>query len=100
MIALGGGEDMGSVQRRIRTHIEVIRLRGIEHVVDRLGIRTSNRSGWQTGVLVRVIRRIDCQMPIEDSLEFEIAHGIFDGGAGLQRHAFLDTVEIEAGDDW
>ena len=98
MIAIGGGKNMGSVQRRIRTHIEVIRLRGIEHVVDRLGIRTSNRSGWQTGVLVRVIRRIDRQVAIQHALEFEIAYGVLYRRTSLQQHAFVNAVDIEAGD--
>ena len=89
---------MRVIQFRTRTHEQVIRFRRIEHHIERSGIRTADRSGRKARVLIRVIRRIDRQMAIEDTLEFEIPHGIFDGRTSLQEHAFLDAVQVQTGD--
>ena len=89
---------MGVIQFRAGAHEEVVRLGCIEDHIDGLGSRTTDGSGWQAGMLIGVIGRINRQMAIEDTLEFEIAYGVLDSGAGLEQHAFVDTVEIEAGD--
>ena len=89
---------MGVIQFRAGAHEEIIRLGCIEDHIDGLGSRTTDGSGWQTGMLIGVIGRINRQMAIEDALEFEITYGVLDGRAGLEQHAFVDTVEIEAGD--
>ena len=76
-------EDMGIIQFGAGAHIEIVGFRGIEHHIERLGSRAADRSGRQTGILIGIIGRIDVEMAIEDALEFEVSHGIFDGRTGL-----------------
>ena len=38
-------------------------------------------------------------MLVEDALEGEVADGILHGGVGLEEHALLQTVEVDAGNE-
>ena len=99
MTAEGGREDMRIVEGRVGAHKQVIGLRRIEHHIEGRGSRTTNRSRRKTRILIGVVRRIQLEVRIEHTAQFEIAYGIHNRRVSLKEHAFLDAVEVEAGDD-
>ena len=99
MIAVRRREDVGVIEGRVGAHEQVVRFGRIEYHVECLGSRTAYRSGRQTRVFIGVVRRIDSQMAVKNTSEFEIADRVFDGRTGLEQHAFTNAVEVKAGNE-
>ena len=78
----------------IGAHIEVVALLIIEYGIEDGSRHAADRSGWESGIPVGVVRRFGLEMAVGDASQGEIAYGKDDGRAGLQQHAFAQAIDI------
>ena len=99
MRTVGSGEDVRAREIRVGAHIEVVGLGRIQHKINGLAVRAADRSRGQPAVFVRIVRRVNLQMSLEHAAHLEVAGGVDNRGTRLQEHTFVQSVEVEAGDD-
>ena len=78
-------------------HIDVIMLGMVQHSIqtDRRG--DADGAGGQAGIAVGVVGRVDSEVFIGDPAQPEVLQCKLYGGVGLQWHAGMETVDVQAG---
>ena len=96
---------MSAAEILLGTHVEIIVMHMVEDGIDTCYARNTDRPRCQTWVLVGIIRALDRQEVVVDTLEVESLPGIVNGRIGLQWHSLWifgiakhQTVVIHAGE--
>ena len=95
----GGGETVCAIHFVAGAEVYIGGLGGVEDGIDRGGGGETDGSWRQACVKVGVEGGLYVEVLVEDSLEGEVADGIFHGGVGLEEHALFQTVEVDAGNE-
>ena len=53
--AVGGGEDVRAREVGVGAHVQIVRLRRIQHKINRFPVRAADRTRGQSAVFVRVV---------------------------------------------
>ena len=72
MLLVGTSEIVGSAEVFLGTHIEVVVMHVIQHCIDARDGWNTDRSWRQTGILIGIVRTVDMQEIVVDSLEFKL----------------------------
>ncbi len=78
------------------THIYIIMVGRIEHIVDSCTRRHTYRARRQSLDAIGIVRGRHLEVFAPDSAQREVAHGIFHGRVGLEAYPFLEPVEVKA----
>ena len=95
----GGGEAVGAVHFVAGAEVDIVGFRGVEDGFDGGFGGEADGCRGEAGVEVSVEGGVGGEVFVEDAAEGEVADGVFDGGVGLEGHAALEAVEVDAGNE-
>lgn len=97
VLSEGGGEAVGAIHLWGGAKIEVVGEGDLEQRLDgRLG-RQTNGCRREAGVEIGIEGTLHGQMLVEDTLEGEVAHGVFHRRVSLEGHSSFQPVEVDTG---
>lgn len=91
-----GGEVVGAGEVFFGTHVEPVVGPGVEQGVDGCGVGNADGAGRKADDAIGVVGRLDAEVFAADAPQAEVAEGEFNGRVGLEFHAFMEAVEVEA----
>ena len=100
MFAVSHGKIVATGEIFFRTHVEIIVVSVVKHRIDTRQRRDANGARGQTGLLISIVWALHLEMLMHDATQTEISEGELDRGISLQRHFFVQTVEIHRRHHW
>ena len=97
MLGISDRKVMSAGEIFLGTHVEVIVLGVVQDAFQSLVRRYTDRARRKSGILVSVVRRICFQVLVKDASKLEIAHAELYRRVGLEEHATLQAIDVEAG---